>query len=366
MLFAEGEESAMYRVQERYMQSICSSQPTEDIFYHLGSLRKVYVVEYLALTKKQWLVNQLKRNLFAKETFILLVDPIHPEGVQGLIVESLGIGFIDQSVFRELQLTMPCPTYELMWRKGQVLDDERIRWFLTEKQVCVTQASEKLLQARSYLDSIKRIYHISMKQETLSLLLKDIVFDLFSAKEIKRQSFQGVAISYFGSNNRTRFHHMLQRPKKSIERYIILKGCTGTGKTKILAALAVVAIALHLSVEIYRCPFYTESLDAIILPELQTAIIDGSAPHMHEPTHPNDSYFVLEEYGIDKETLHSFALELKEANHHYKNSMRHAQFFLQEAKHMHEQAVYALNQSQCSWLDRVVEDWDHLIKNVEK
>jgi|GEM_PF-2797881 len=354
----------MQRVTERYVQSICSSQPAEDVFYHLSSLKKIYVVEYLALTEKQWLMNQLKQNMLAKETFILLMDPIYPEGVQGLIVESLDIGFVDRSFFKALHLVMACPTYDLKWGKGKVLDDELIRWFLTEKNFCVDQASKKLLQARAYSDSIKHIYRVSMKQEALSVLLKDIVFDLLSVKEIKRQSSQDVVISYFGTHNRTRFHHMLQSPRKSIQRYIILKGFIGAGKTKILTALAVLAIALRLSVELYRCPFYTESLDAVIIPELQTAIIDGSEPHVMEPMHPNDRYFVLEECCIDKETLYLFAMELKEATNHYKNAMRNAQFFLQEARHMHEQAIYALNQSQRSWLDRVIEDWDNLVKGV--
>ncbi|GGE39464.1 hypothetical protein GCM10011391_17830 [Pullulanibacillus camelliae] len=356
----------MQKVQERYMQSICSSHPSEDILYHLGELKKVYTVERLTLSRKQQLMNQLKHGAFAEETFTFLMDPIHPEGVQGLIVNSLGVGFVDQSLFNELHSAIPCQTAELEWRKGKSLDDESIDLFLAEKKFCMDQASEKLFKAREYLDFIKQIYQASINQEALNLLLKDIVYELFSIKDVKLQACQGVAISYFGSNNRARYQHMFQWSRESIQRYIILKGFSGTGKTKILKALAVLAIAARLSVELYRCPFYPESLDAVVIPELKTAIIDGSEPHSIEPVHPNDRHYVLEEQCVNEETLYSFAMELKEANMHYKKYMHDAQFFLQEAKNMHEQAEYILNRSQRTWLDQVIEDWEKLVGDIEK
>ena len=77
----------------------------------------------------------------------------------------------------------------------------------------------------------------------------------------------------------------------------ILKGGAGTGKSSLMKR-----IAGHFEnscrIVRYCCSSDPDSLDAVVIPELKTAICDGTAPHVFEPLYPGvcQKYIDLGEY----------------------------------------------------------------------
>ena len=69
-------------------------------------------------------------------------------------------------------------------------------------------------------------------------------------------------------------------------RVYILKGGPGTGKSTLLSKAAAMAIAAGMEVQIIPCSGNPDSLDAVILPRSKAFILDGTAPHVMEPTYP--------------------------------------------------------------------------------
>ncbi len=68
-------------------------------------------------------------------------------------------------------------------------------------------------------------------------------------------------------------------------RYII-KGGSGTGKSYLMRQIAQKAQQLGLCVEYFYCSSDPASLDGILLPQLQTCVLDGTPPHTYEPLYP--------------------------------------------------------------------------------
>ncbi len=73
----------------------------------------------------------------------------------------------------------------------------------------------------------------------------------------------------------------------------ILKGGPGTGKSTIMKKIAQKAAKNNISAEIIKCSSDPESLDAVILPKLKTAVVDGTAPHVIEPAFPGVSDLII-------------------------------------------------------------------------
>ena len=68
-----------------------------------------------------------------------------------------------------------------------------------------------------------------------------------------------------------------------VERLHILKGGSGCGKSTFMKAIAQKAVEAGQKVFPIRCASDPDSLDALILPQLSTAFVDGTAPHVLEP-----------------------------------------------------------------------------------
>jgi ABC-type nitrate/sulfonate/bicarbonate transport system ATPase subunit len=72
-------------------------------------------------------------------------------------------------------------------------------------------------------------------------------------------------------------HRQFLRPP---ERYFcILKGGPGCGKSSLMRRVAQAMEEKGASVEYIACSGDPDSLDAVVFPALNTAIVDGTAPH---------------------------------------------------------------------------------------
>ncbi len=99
---------------------------------------------------------------------------------------------------------------------------------------------------------------------------------------------------FLGANSAHGFYSLYDRfidPKQADAIYI-LKGGPGCGKSTLMRRVGTRAEAMGEQVEYIHCSGDPESLDGILLPGSKTAIADGTAPHVIEPTYPG----VVESY----------------------------------------------------------------------
>lgn len=71
-----------------------------------------------------------------------------------------------------------------------------------------------------------------------------------------------------------------------LRKIYILKGGPGVGKSTLMKKAAVYAEKKGFHPHLYHCSSDPASLDGVIIPETGKAILDGTAPHIVEPTYP--------------------------------------------------------------------------------
>ncbi len=90
-------------------------------------------------------------------------------------------------------------------------------------------------------------------------------------------------IQYFlGANSPTGFNSLYDHllPSEEARAIFILKGGPGCGKSTLMRKVGALAGEAGLETEYILCSGDPDSLDAIILPTLAVAIVDGTAPHV--------------------------------------------------------------------------------------
>ena len=108
-------------------------------------------------------------------------------------------------------------------------------------------------------------------------------------------------ISYFlGANTPQGFYGLTQQlfDPAQVQALYILKGGAGCGKSSLMKKLAQQGEEQGLEVHRFFCSGDPGSLDAVLFPSLRTALVDGTAPHVVEPTLPGvvEHYVNLERF----------------------------------------------------------------------
>lgn len=72
--------------------------------------------------------------------------------------------------------------------------------------------------------------------------------------------------------------------RQSCSKIYVIKGGPGTGKSRFMRDVASEAEARGLTVRYYYCSSDAQSLDGIIIDEMKVGLLDGTAPHVFEPS----------------------------------------------------------------------------------
>lgn len=92
---------------------------------------------------------------------------------------------------------------------------------------------------------------------------------------------------YFaGSFSGKGFTNYLTNALETVKKIYIIKGTAGSGKSTLMKKIASAAEASGEKVERIYCSSDINSLDGVVIPSLSFAIVDGTAPHVLEPSYP--------------------------------------------------------------------------------
>ena len=99
---------------------------------------------------------------------------------------------------------------------------------------------------------------------------------------------------FLGANAPTGFYSLYDQliDPATAEDIFILKGGPGCGKSSLMRRVGRAMEEHGLAVEYILCSGDPDSLDAVVIPALNAAIVDGTAPHVVEPLCPG----VVERY----------------------------------------------------------------------
>ena len=129
---------------------------------------------------------------------------------------------------------------------------------------------------------------------------------------------------------------MLDLTKDVGKRYFI-KGRPGSGKSTMLRKIASAAEERGFDVEIYHCGFDPNSLDMVVIRELDLAIFDSTAPHEYFPTRDSDEVIDVYYLAIKPGTDEEYKTQLDSIIARYKSVISTGTSYLANAKTLHDE-----------------------------
>ncbi len=123
----------------------------------------------------------------------------------------------------------------------------------------------------------------------------------------------------------------------NLTRRYFIKGRAGTGKSTTLKKIAQAARDKGYQTEVYHCGFDPDSLDMVIIRELDLAIFDSTLPHEHFPSRTQDEF--IDFYGtfIKDSTDRDFDDQITDLNNQINNETKRAIKLLQQDEQIKKQ-----------------------------
>ena len=318
----------MQRVQEIYIKCLCDESKCLWPSRLFSGISKVFIFDNAWVIDKHLLLKEIENINDYNKDYIFIPDPAENSLLKGIYNRKSGMAILNESLVKEN--SFPLAQIEVLTEYGSYKESESTIQFLQDKEASLIYAAKtKLSIAKDYYNEIRKIHDSAVNNERLEKIETALTYNIFKdQKSIDTESL--VSTAYFGASAAGDLKYLTQVYHSYCNRCYLLKGQGITATSSILNRLAKIAKEKGFDIFLYYCPFYTEEIDCLVIPEIKTMVLDCEEPHEIEPLHPNEWVVPIEDECSRKETIFSHALELRELEAKYKQHMRQAVWQLQE------------------------------------
>lgn len=304
---------------------------------NLQGIEKLFIVRGRPGTGKAGLMC-FAAALCEKSDYILeyLHCPSAPDLYDGIIVPALNLAIVDGTDLHDTNLITE-DQFARFIDTATMFDDtpitqsvDKISKILQNIDSCHDNAFHCFADALRVHDEWEKIYienmdflkADSLTADTIEMILRD---HRLNKPPVSKERF-------FGASTPTGAMDYIENLTGKLSKRYLLKGRPGTGKSTLLRKLAAASIERGLDTEIYSCALDSNSLDMIIWPELDVCLFDSTAPHLYEPSMPNDAVIDMYTACVKPGTDEKHEKALEDIITRYRNAIQNGTEFLSEAK----------------------------------
>ena len=210
-------------------------------------------------------------------------------------------------------------------------------------------------------DEWEKIYIDHMDFKKANLFTQQVIQTLLTNTHCDKTSV--VMHRFFGGSSPQGFVDYVEGLTDKMKTRYFIKGRPGSGKSTMLKKILASAQTRGIDTEVYHCSFDPDSLDMLIMPELEICIFDSTAPHEYYPTRPNDIILDMYKEIITPNTDEDYADELSDIVKRYKSCISEGTSHLAYAKFLHDDLEkYYISATDFTVIDAMTTE---LIKKIE-
>nr|WP_319487596.1 hypothetical protein [uncultured Caproiciproducens sp.] len=213
--------------------------------------------------------------------------------MEGVIIPEKSAGVINFPLYDEEEYPV-----------AAILNDDD----LSQTQSCLIAARRHFSAALSIHDRWEKIYIANMDFNAANRLTALTIEKVMGEKTLAKRGVQ--VHRYCGAATINGAYDYIDNLTEDLEKRYFIKGRPGTGKSTLLKRIAEYAAAAGFDAEIYHCAFDPDSVDMVILRELNLGLFDSTAPHEYFPSRPDDEVIDLYKAAVADKTDEKFRTEI--------------------------------------------------------
>lgn len=179
-------------------------------------------------------------------------------------------------------------------------------------------------------DDLEEIYIKEMNFERADEIADAFIQEVLKG-QTKKERDGHVYHRLFGTTTVDGPVNVIPHITEKLSRVVYLKGRAGTGKSTFMKKVASACIEYGFDTEIHHCSFDPNSIDMVLVPDLNFCIFDSTDPHEFFPTKEGEEVIDLYEKAVTPGTDEKYADEINKVNSHYKSYMKEGVVELKKA-----------------------------------
>lgn len=319
----------MYALQSIINYYVCGHTAKGKVCFlekNLQGIQKRVILKHPSIHVKSKVLKQLIKILNC-ETIESISSPLGKEYLDGIIMHEKSLAFLTEDIVGanlngvtiinlEEYIGMDFPGNKgVFWEVDQLLN----------------KAYTYFSKGLAYHLQLEKIYINEMDFKKADKIAVEFIAALFE-KCKKKPGNAVVKERLFGTNTPDGIVNHLEDLIEPFEKRIYVKGRAGTGKSVFMKRVLKKSIEFGFDVEVYHCSFDPESLDMVIIRELNCCLFDSTAPHEFFPTRNTDVIIDLYELTVTPGTEEKYAKEINDLVVKYKQEMKNGIDTLAEIK----------------------------------
>ncbi len=182
-------------------------------------------------------------------------------------------------------------------------------------------AYDNFSKGLSIHDDLEKIYIGEMDFGKADKEAEQFIGKQFSGL-IKKEREPQIYRRLFGTNTADGAVNTIDNLTRPLKARYYLKGRAGTGKSHFMKKVMKKSLDYGFDIELYHCSFDPNSVDMVLVPELNFCIFDSTDPHEKMPERAGDIVIDLYEKTVTPGTDEKFADEIDNVTRHYKSYMK--------------------------------------------
>ncbi|MFA1821306.1 hypothetical protein ACDX78_14215 [Virgibacillus oceani] len=170
-------------------------------------------------------------------------------------------------------------------------------------------------------DDLEEIYINEMDFQKANALADRFIEDILK-NQFQKSGESEVYYRLFGTNTADGVVNEVPHITNQVSKAYYIKGRAGTGKSTFMKKIAEACSQHGFDIEQYYCSFDPNSVDMVLVRELDFCIFDSTDPHEFSPEREQDEIIDIYEIAVTPGTDEKYAKEIGEVHDRYKSYMK--------------------------------------------
>lgn len=280
---------------------------------NLEGIENIYVLSHPSHQVLSDVLWKMVKDNDRKRTYEKIYSPYLANGLEGIIFREasyaiLSVDVFDNDIATKIDVTKWLPYTKKLEEYNEVKE-------LRQK------AYEQFSEALHIHDDLEKVYIDEMDFAKADKVADQLLEQIFS-KVPKRKNPAHMYKRLFGTNTIGGALNKVEELLAPINNRIYVKGRAGTGKSVLLKKVIDQSMAYGYDVEVYRCSFDPQSVDMVMIRDLDYCLFDSTAPHEFFPTQKTDQVVDLYEETVRSGTDEKYAKKIQQITKEYQSGMK--------------------------------------------
>lgn len=284
---------------------------------NVQGIEQIFTLKHPSNVLKTKVLKGLLSHFKKEEKFEVILSPSGSEFIEGLIIPSLELAFITDSI------AVPELKQEVVYLDeflANKIDTTPIEKAIQDR---LDKGYKHFNQALKIYDQLESVYIREMNFKKADKIAEDFIEDVFGGvKEGNEERI--VKRRLFGTNTYEGSVNIVPEILERVSKRYFLKGRPGTGKSTFMRRVVSASEKLNLHTEIYHCSFDPHSMDMVLVPDADFCIFDSTQPHEYFPEKEGEESIDLYELTVTEGTDEKFADKIKDITEKYKTEIKKA------------------------------------------